>query len=69
MRTNPNDHDALVIRGTTRYQKGEYIKAIDDFTQAIQSKPNDIIALYKRGSAFDKIGHLSQVRFLEFCTN
>jgi len=36
---------------------GYYQKAIDDFTEALASKPDDPIALTKRGQAYELLGH------------
>ncbi len=39
-------------RGNAYYRKGDYDRAIADYTRAIQLKPNDAEAYYNRGNAY-----------------
>src|SRR5512138_249733 len=42
-------------RGSDEYQNGNYDKAVEEFTQAIQLNPKYAMAFYKRGDAFYKM--------------
>ncbi|MDR0569102.1 MAG: tetratricopeptide repeat protein [Spirochaetaceae bacterium] len=50
-----NDADCWK-RGVEHRNKGEYDKAIAEFTQAIQLKPDDAVYYNNRGVAYDKKG-------------
>ncbi|MFH7028039.1 MAG: tetratricopeptide repeat protein [Heteroscytonema crispum UTEX LB 1556] len=52
----PNDVVAYKNRGNTRYEKGDYEGAIEDFTQAIKMNPNDADVYYNRGNARYNLG-------------
>ena len=51
---------ALYNRGTTNAKKGNLAQAIEDFTKAIEIKPDDIMAYNNRGSAYAQQGDYIQ---------
>jgi tetratricopeptide (TPR) repeat protein len=54
---NPNDREAYYYRGRSYLDKGEYDKAIDDFTESIRQSPGFHINAYNyRGRAFYRKG-------------
>ncbi len=48
--------EAYFNRGVAWYHKGEYDRAIQDYTKAIELKPDDAEAYYNRGLAWDELG-------------
>ena len=50
----------LYNRGTSNAQKGNLAQAIEDFTKAIEIKPDDIMAHNNRGSAYAQQGDYIQ---------
>jgi tetratricopeptide (TPR) repeat protein len=50
----------LFNRGTRNAKNGALIKAIEDFTKAIEIKPDDIMAYNNRGSAYAQQGDYIQ---------
>src|SRR6476659_6284807 len=51
-RANPNDPGGHSAKGVEFAKKKEYDKAVEEFTQAIQSEPNDSKNYFKRGTAY-----------------
>ena len=49
-------------RGVVRYRKGDFKRALEDFSQALELEPGDILSLNNRGSSFLAMGDLSSAR-------
>jgi len=49
-------------RGVMRYQKGDFKRAQEDFSQALELEPGDILSLNNRGGSFLAMGDLSNAR-------
>jgi tetratricopeptide (TPR) repeat protein len=52
MRWLPKDRDEFVTRGNVYTNKGEYDKAIADYTKQLQITPNDAVVYNNRGNAY-----------------
>ena len=50
----------LYNRGTANAQKGNLTQAIEDFTKAVEIKPDDLMAYNNRGSAYAQQGDYIQ---------
>ena len=55
----PDNVEAYIHRGLAYHHKGEYDRAIEDFTKAIELKPNCASAYYDRGVAYNVSMRLS----------
>ena len=53
---DPNDAKVYYNRGITYGKKGEFDRAIEDFTKAIDLNPNYADAYYNRGVAYSNKG-------------
>ena len=58
---NPKYADAYSYRGVAYFSKGQFDKAIEDFTKAIKMNPNFDVAYYNRGNAYYAKGQPIQV--------
>ena len=56
LRANPADASALVSRGATYYQLGDYDAAIADATRALEIQPNTLFPLQNRAAAHREKG-------------
>ena len=52
VRHKSNNTESYYNRGMTNYEKGEYDKAIADFSEAIKREPDHADAYYNRGNAY-----------------
>ena len=52
IRLDPNDASAYNNRGNAYFNKGDYDRAIADYTQAIRLDPNDAVAYNSRGNVY-----------------
>lgn len=43
-------------------KKGEFSKAILDYSAVLEKIPNDISSLYNRGCCYDKLGQTNEVK-------
>jgi len=59
---NPKDAEAYYSRGNNYYNKGEYDKAIINYSQAIQINPKFDNAYYNRGYAYKQKGDYDKAR-------
>jgi len=57
---NANDPEALIYRGQILIRQGKSIDAVTTLQTAIKSDPNDAIAHYHLGIAFNQQGNLVQ---------
>jgi len=67
LKLNPNDDsaknilaDAYYIRGLTFDSKGEYARAFEDYNEAINNRPDDPLAIKRRGYASSEVGEYDQ---------
>jgi len=51
-----SDHQILYDRGIVYYKEGNYDKAIENFSAALEIEPYYLLALYSRGDAYAKKG-------------
>jgi tetratricopeptide (TPR) repeat protein len=51
VRRNPKDAEAYFNRGCEYYDKGDYDRAIADYTEALRLNPNYAYAYNNRGNA------------------
>jgi tetratricopeptide (TPR) repeat protein len=56
IKKNPRDGDAYASRGIAYYTKGEYDRAIADYTRSIEINPKDAITYSNRGRAYNDKG-------------
>jgi tetratricopeptide (TPR) repeat protein len=54
IRIDPNHTNAYINRGNTYSKRGEYDRAIADYTQAIRLDPTNADAYYNRGVVYAK---------------
>lgn len=54
--------DKLYSDGKVDYEKGNYEKAVDNFTQALTKKPDLIDAYYQRGLSYLKLGQTDKAK-------
>jgi tetratricopeptide (TPR) repeat protein len=64
LKLEPNNFDALYLRGCSLCKKGDFTAAINDFSVILDSNPLDTVVLFKRGNAYDKIEQLEKVSFV-----
>ena len=57
---NPNSVEALNERGLSYAKKGEYDRAIADYTEAIRLDRESVLPYSNRGSAYEKKGELDK---------
>jgi tetratricopeptide (TPR) repeat protein len=57
--TNTNA-DAIIRKGINYYERGDYDKAIAEFTAALNIQPNHIIAIISRGTSYYNKGDYDQ---------
>lgn len=55
IRTNPNDAEAYVFRGSLRHLKGDLRGAEADYTRAIKIDPKREVFYFGRGQAYDDL--------------
>ena len=53
---NTNNAESYIISGESAYNRGDYDRAISDFTQAIRLDPNSATAYNNRGLTYDTKG-------------
>ena len=51
---------ALAARAECFMRRRLFARAAEDWTAVLQLAPNDVAALFARGSALDKLGHVSE---------
>ena len=49
-------YQAYIGRGVAYANLGNYLQAIEDFTQAINLNPTFVLSYYHRGNCYEKIG-------------
>lgn len=54
LKLHPKNADAFVVRGWLRHFAGSADLAINDFSRAIELRPNDVFAFYARARAFSR---------------
>src|SRR5256712_84790 len=60
LKVNPNDSEALVYRGQIQIRDGHVNDATETLQAAIKSDPNNGVAHYHLGLAFDQLGNLAR---------
>ena len=53
---NPDDHEALSLRGDAYAEMGDYDSAIADYSAALRIEPDFYDAMFNRGSAYGNMG-------------
>jgi tetratricopeptide (TPR) repeat protein len=60
LKTNPNDVDALIYRGQIQIRSGHPNDATETLESAIKDDPDNGVAHYHLGVAFDQLGNLAR---------
>jgi len=60
LKTNPNDPDALVYKGQILLRQGRATDAADTLQQVLHNDPNNAVAHYHLGVAFEQMGNLGR---------
>lgn len=60
LKSNPNDGEALIYRGQIQIRDGQAHDAADTLQQVLHSEPDNAVAHYHLGIAFDVLGDVSR---------
>ncbi|HVO63702.1 MAG TPA: tetratricopeptide repeat protein [Terriglobales bacterium] len=60
LKANPNDGEALVYRGQIQIREGQARDAAETLQQVLQNEPDNAVAHYHLGIAFDMLGNVSR---------